>query len=130
MTRTNDPMVIIRAKGSTQQQPRKILLKATAYDKVQKRTVLPLQEMNRETMMILKKRKVKLANEDANTRRNHNSTSGIYLTADKAHNVDKWLRIGEKWMRRKRSQQRRHPQKKIILQLKPYEDFYRLINYV
>ena len=33
--------------------------------------------------MILKKKKVKMANEDANTRRNPNSTSGIYLTAVK-----------------------------------------------
>ena len=39
--------------------------------------------MKRETMMILKKRKAKLANEDAITRRNPNSTSGIYLTAVK-----------------------------------------------
>ena len=34
-------------------------------------------------MMILKKRKVKLENEDANTRRKPNSTSEIYLTAVK-----------------------------------------------
>ena len=34
-------------------------------------------------MMILNKRKVKLSNEDANTRRNPNSTPGIYLTAVK-----------------------------------------------
>ena len=34
-------------------------------------------------MMILKKRKVKLENEDVNTRRKPNSTSGIYLTAVK-----------------------------------------------
>ena len=70
-------MVIIRAKGITQQKSRKILLLEAAYDTVQKRTVLPLQEMKRETMMILKKRKVKMANEDANTRSNPNSTSGI-----------------------------------------------------
>ena len=36
--------------------------------------------MKRETIMILKRKKVKLANEDVNTRRNPNSTSGIYLT--------------------------------------------------
>ena len=34
-------------------------------------------------MMILKKRKAKLANEEAITRRNPNSISGIYLTAVK-----------------------------------------------
>ena len=34
-------------------------------------------------MMILNQRKVKLANEDTNNRRNPNLTSGIYLTAAK-----------------------------------------------
>ena len=34
-------------------------------------------------MMIIKQKKVKLENEDANTRRNLNSISGIYLTAVK-----------------------------------------------
>ena len=110
VTRTNEPMVIIRAKGSNQQPPRNILLRAAVYDIVRKRTVLPLQEMKRENKIIHQQKKVELADEDANTRSNPNSTSGIYLTADKAHNVDKWLRIGEKWMRRKRSQQRRQPQ--------------------
>ena len=43
VTRTNDPMVIIRAKGSTQQPSRNILLRAAAYDTVNKQTVLPLQ---------------------------------------------------------------------------------------
>ena len=83
VTRTNDPMVIIRAKGSTLQPPRNIILQAAVYDTVQKRTVLPLQEMKRETMMILKKKRIKLENEDANTRGNPDSTSGIYLTAVK-----------------------------------------------
>ena len=39
VSRTNDPMVIIRAKGSTQQPSRKIILRAAAYDTVRKRTV-------------------------------------------------------------------------------------------
>ena len=43
VTRTNDPMVIIRAKGIIQQPSRKILLLAAVYDTVQKRTFLPLQ---------------------------------------------------------------------------------------
>ena len=83
VTRTNDPIVIIRAKGSTHQPSRNILLRAAAYDTVQKRTVIPLQEMKRETMMIHHQKKVKLADEDTNTRSNLNSTSGIYLTAAK-----------------------------------------------
>ena len=43
VTSTNDPMVIIRAKGSTHQPSRKFLLWAAAYDTVQNRTILPLQ---------------------------------------------------------------------------------------
>ena len=53
------------------------------YDTVRKRTVLPLQEIKIETMMIHQQKKVKLVGEDANTRINLNSTSGIYLTAAK-----------------------------------------------
>ena len=83
VTRTNDPTVIIRAKGSTQQPSRNILLRAAVYDTVHKRTVLPLQKIKRETMMIYHQKKVKLGDEDANTRINLNSTSGIYLTAAK-----------------------------------------------
>ena len=81
--RTNDPMVIIRAKGRTQKPSRNIIIRTAAYDTVRKRTFLPLQDMKRETMMILQQKKVKLANEDVNTRRNPNSTLGIYLTATK-----------------------------------------------
>ena len=83
MTRTNDPMVIIRVKVSTHQPSRNILLRAAAYDTVHKRTFLPLQEIKRETMMIHHQKKVKLGDEDANTRINLNSTLGIYLTAAK-----------------------------------------------
>ena len=83
VTRTNNPMVIIRPKGSTKQPPRNIILWAAAYDTVRKRTILPLQDMNIETMMILNQKKVKLANEDVNTRRNLDSNLGIYLTAVK-----------------------------------------------
>ena len=76
-------MVIIRARGSNLQPPRKILLQAAAYDTVRKRTVFPLQEMKREFIMMVKQKKVKLANEDTTTRRNPDSTSGIYLVAVK-----------------------------------------------
>ena len=36
VTRTNDPMVIIQAKGRTQQPSRKIILRAAAYNRVRK----------------------------------------------------------------------------------------------
>ena len=58
--RTNNPMVIIRSKGSTQQPSINILLQAEAYVTDRKRTVFPLQETKIETMMILNKKKVKM----------------------------------------------------------------------
>ena len=76
-------MVIIQEKGSTQQPSRKILPRESAYDTVQNTTVLPLQDMNREFMMIMNQNKVKMANEDTTTGRNPDSTSGIYLTTVK-----------------------------------------------
>ena len=57
---TNNPMLIIQAKGSIQQPPRNILTRAENNDTVKKLTVLPLQKINRETIMILKQKKVKL----------------------------------------------------------------------
>ena len=82
-TRTNDPMVIIRAKVSIQKISINTLLWAAAYDTLQNKTVLPLQGMKREFIMIVNQKKVKLANEDTTTRRNPDLTSGIYLTAVK-----------------------------------------------
>ena len=83
LKRTNNPMVIIRAKDSTQQPSINILLPAAAYDTVQKRTVAPLHYMNREAMIILQNKKEKLENEDTDTRRKTDSTSEIYLTTVK-----------------------------------------------
>ena len=74
-TRTNNPMVIIQAKGSIQQPFRNIFLWAAAYDTAWNQTFLPLHEMKREFMMILKQKKVKLENEDTTTRRNPDSAS-------------------------------------------------------
>ena len=76
-------MVILLAKGSTQKPPRNILLRAVAYDTVPKQTILPLQNIKKEFMMIIIRKKVKMENADTTTRRNPDSTSGIYLTAVK-----------------------------------------------
>ena len=46
VTSTNNTMVIIQAKVSIQKPLRNIILRAEAYDTVQKRTAPPLQEMN------------------------------------------------------------------------------------
>ena len=70
-------MVIILLKVSIDQPLRNILLRVAVYDTVRKQTVLPLQEINRENMIILKQKKVKLADEDAVTRGKPDSTSGI-----------------------------------------------------
>ena len=44
MTKTNNPMVIIRAKGSTPKPPIKILLRAAAYGTMQTQTIPPSQD--------------------------------------------------------------------------------------
>ena len=67
-------MVIIQVMSSIQQQFRNILRQAAAYDTVENRTFLPIQDMNREFMMTLNQKKLKLENEDAATRRKPDST--------------------------------------------------------
>ena len=53
-------MVIIQVMSSIQQQFRNILRQAAAYDTVENRTFLPIQDMNREFMMTLNQKKLKL----------------------------------------------------------------------
>ena len=91
-TRNKKPMVIILEKGITQKPTRYILLQTTAYNTVQKKTVLHLQDTKREFTMIIKKRKAKLANEGTTTRRNPDLTPGIYLTAVK---VAQYIQVDE-----------------------------------
>ena len=50
---------------------------------MRKQTVLPLQDMNNEFMMVLNQKKIKLVNEDTTPRRNPDSTLVIYLTTVK-----------------------------------------------
>ena len=50
---------------------------------MRKQTVLPLQDMNNEFMMVLNQKKIKLVNEDTTPRRNPDPTSVIYLTTVK-----------------------------------------------
>ena len=128
MTRTNEPMVIIRAKGSTRQLPRKCFFGGAAYNTVQKQTVLTFQEMKRETMMIIKKNKVKLANEDANTRRNPNSTSGIYLTDIKVAQCRHVSAKKREIEQEKKIIAKKTTTRKVHLQLKRSRDFDMCIN--
>ena len=67
-----------------------------------------------ETMMILKKRKLNWQMRTpipVGTLIQHRGSTSLLL---KWHNVDRWLRIGEKWKRRKIEQQRRRPQERFI----------------
>ena len=121
-------MVTIRAEVSTQQPPRNILLRAAAYDTVQKQTVLPLQEIKRETMMILKQKKVKMANEDANTRRKPNLTLGIDLTAAKVAQCRQLAMNMRAVDEAKKITVKKTATRNIHFQLKIYETFDMCIN--
>ena len=128
VTRTNGPMVISRAKGSNQRPPRKILLRAAAYDSVHKQTFLPLQEIKRETMMINQQKKVKLADEDANTRSNLNSTLGIDLTTDKVAQFRQVAANRREMDEAKKITAKKTATRKVLLQLKRSEAFDMCIN--
>ena len=56
LTRTDDPMVVLQAKGS-QKSSRKISLWATEYGNVSRISVIPIQETKKECMMILQQKR-------------------------------------------------------------------------
>ena len=87
-----------------------------------------IQEMKRDTMTILKKKKVKLANEDSNTRRNPNSNLGIYLTAVKLAQCRQVAANRREIKEAKNITAKKTATRKVHLQLKRYEDLYRCIN--
>ena len=95
---------------------------------MQKRTVLPLQETKKETMMILQQKKVKLENDDANTRRNPNSTSGIYLTVAKLAQCRQVAANRREMDEAKKITSKKTATRKILLQLKRSEAFDMCIN--
>ena len=59
--RTTDPRVILKSKGISS---RKLLIRAAAYDTVQQRTILPIQEMKVAEMEIRKRIMVRIPNRD------------------------------------------------------------------
>ena len=81
VTRTDDPMVFLHEKGM-EKSSRNIILQAAVYDAVRKRTVIPIQKMNKECMLILHQNKEILVNNE-NPSRKPDPSLGIYLTADK-----------------------------------------------
>ena len=86
--------------------------------------------MNRETVMILKQKKVKLENEDANTRRNPDSTSGIYLTAVKVAQCRQVAKNRREKEEAKKVTAKKTATRKVHLQLKRSGAFDRCINSV
>ena len=79
-------------------------------------------------MMIIKQKKVKLANEDANTRRNPDSTSGIYLTAAKVAQCRQVAVNRREMDEAKKITAKKTATRKIHLQLKISEAFDMCIN--
>ena len=78
--------------------------------------------------MILKQKKVKLANEDASTRRNPNSTSGIYLTAARLGKCRQVAANRREMEEAKKITVKKTATRNIHLQLKRYEAFGMFIN--
>ena len=59
--RMTDPMVILRAQG---RPSRNLLIRGAAYNTVQQRTVLPIQEIKADEMEMRKNRMVRMPNRD------------------------------------------------------------------
>ena len=73
-------MVILRAKGRSS---RNLLIRAAAYDTVQQRKILPIQEMMAAEMEMRRRRMVRIPNRDGEEecrRMNPDSSDGIYVT--------------------------------------------------
>ena len=59
--RMTDPMVILRAKGGSS---RNLLILVAAYDNVQQRKILPIQEIKADEMEMRKRIMVSMPNRD------------------------------------------------------------------
>ena len=66
-------MVVLQAKG-TQQSPRNIILRAAVYDAARKRTVVPIQYIKKECMVIPNKKRVRLVNDETSMRKPDSSS--------------------------------------------------------
>ena len=95
-------MVVHRAKGC-QQSSRNIVPRAAEYDAMRKRTVIPIQEIKKECMMILHQKNVRLIH-DVTSRRKTHSNSTIYLTAAEVA----WCRLVADNRREKEEGKREH----------------------
>ena len=73
-------MVILRAQG---RPPRNLIIWAAAYDTVQQRTIIPIQEMKAAEMETRKRRMVRMPNmdgEEEGIRMNPEYSAGIHVT--------------------------------------------------
>ena len=59
--RTTDPMFILRARG---RPSRNLIIRGAAYNTVQQRTILPIQEIKADGMETRKRRMVRIPNRD------------------------------------------------------------------
>ena len=78
---TTDPMVILRENGRSS---RNLLIRYAAYDTVQQRKILPIQEIKAVEMETRKRRIVRMPNRDGEEEvriMNPDSSAGIYVTA-------------------------------------------------
>ena len=105
-------MVVLQEKG-TQQSLRNVILRAAAYDAARKRTVIPIQDMNKECMAILNQKKVIFVNDETSMRK-PDSSSGIYLTAAKVAQRRLVADNRREKEEAKRKQQRRHSPESCI----------------
>ena len=74
-------MDILRARGD---QSRDLLIRGAAYDTVQQRKILPIQEIKADEMEMRKRRMIRIPSmdrEEEGRRMNPDSSSGIYVTA-------------------------------------------------
>ena len=61
LIKTIDPMVILRARGDPSKN---LLIRGAAYDTVQQRTILPIQEIKADEMEMRKRRMIRTPNRD------------------------------------------------------------------
>ena len=78
-----------------------------------KQTVMTIQEMNKECMMILQQKKVRLVN-DVTSSRNPDYSSKIYLNADKVSQCRLVVEETKKKKSRKAATQKLHPSPKYM----------------
>ena len=79
--KTINPMVILRARGNPS---RNLLIRGSAYDTLQQRKIIPIQEIKADEMEMRKRRMARMPNMDKEEEvriMKPDSSAGIYVTA-------------------------------------------------